>query len=146
MAKAPQKTTRAAACQMLAPPAQAPTAPSPASVTSDATVTMGMIIPAGDRSTASSGMAAPEAKVAAEVSAACTGRADGDLGDAELVARVGAERILGHQLNGDLARQLGRDAALDVDLRQLLALARDIGAELARARASARRPRCRTAS
>ena len=43
---------------------------------------------------------------------------------------MGAERILGHQLNRDLARQLRRDAALDVDLRQLLALARDIGAEL----------------
>ena len=60
---------------MFAPPAQAPTAPSPASVTSEAKVTTGMIIPIGDRNTASSGMAAPDAKVTAEVSAACTGRA-----------------------------------------------------------------------
>ena len=38
-------------------------------------VTTGMIQPAGAASVANSGMLAPAAKVAAEVSAACTGRA-----------------------------------------------------------------------
>ena len=47
-----------------------------------------------------------------------------------------AQRILGHQLNGDLARQARRDAALDVDLRQLLALARVSVLSSSRSRAS----------
>jgi hypothetical protein len=134
MAKAPQKTTRAAARQTFAPPAWAPTAPSTASVTSEAVVTMGMIMPAGEMMTASSGMAAPEANVAADVRAACGlhWSRGGDLRDAELIARVRAERVLGHQLQRDVTSEIGIDAALDVDLRQLFPLALDVVGELLR--------------
>ena len=123
MAKAPQKTTRAAARQTFAPPAWAPTAPSTASVTSEAVVTMGMIMPAGETTTASSGRAAPTEKVAAEVSAAWIGRAVDDLGDAELVAGVGAERVLRHQLRGDWRASSGSRPRLPRRCRQLVELA-----------------------
>ena len=132
MAKAPQKTTRAAARQTLAPPAQAPTAPSTARVTSEAVVTTGMII-AGGRD---NGREQRHRGAGSERCRRCQcrlhGTRRGDLRDAELIARVGAERVLGHQLHRDVARQLGIDAALDVDLRQLLPLALDVVGQLLR--------------
>ena len=64
-------------------------------------------------------MAAPTAKLAAEASAAWTGRALERLGDAELVAGVRAQRVVGHELLGDLFRERGIEAAADVDRRQL---------------------------
>src|SRR5450759_1020085 len=75
IAKAPQNVTRAVARRTLAPPTLAPIAPSKARKPKDAADTIGTSVPAGDTTTMSKGMAAPTENVAAEVSAACTGRA-----------------------------------------------------------------------
>ena len=47
---------------------------------------------------------------------------DHDLGDAELVARVRADRVVRHELVGDEAGEPGLDAALLVDLGELVHL------------------------
>ena len=44
----------------------------------------------------------------------------GDLGDAELVARMGRQRVLRHQLLGNLPRQRRFHAALHINLRELV--------------------------
>ena len=75
IASAPQKATRAVARSTLAPPRRAPTAPSAARKTNEARKTAGINALCGKMKTTSKGSAAPAAKVAAEVSAACTGRA-----------------------------------------------------------------------
>ena len=146
MAKAPQNTTRAAARQTLAPPALAPTAPSTARVMSDAVVTMGMIMPAGRGESGEQRHGGAGGKRRGRRQRGLHRARDRDLRDAELIARVGAERVLGHQLPCDLARQLGLDAALDVDSRQFLPLALDIVGRAPSARVRARPPRYRIAS
>ena len=75
IASAPQNVTRAVARRTFAPPALAPIAPRRARKPKDAADTMGTSAPAGDTTTMSKGMAAPTENVAADVSAACTGRA-----------------------------------------------------------------------
>src|SRR5450756_176864 len=75
IAKAPQNVTRTVARRTLAPPARAPIAPRTARKPKDAADTSGTSAPAGDTTTMSKGMAAPTENDAAEVSAACTGRA-----------------------------------------------------------------------
>ena len=75
MANAPQNVTRVVARMMFAPPAFAPTAPSRARKPRDAMDTTGPRIRGGDTTTMSNGMAAPMENVAADVRAACTGRA-----------------------------------------------------------------------
>src|SRR3569832_28883 len=75
MANAPQKVTRAVARQILAPPVQAPMAPKRARKSNDASGTVRTSILAGVTTAMSSGIAAPAEHVAAEVIAACTGRA-----------------------------------------------------------------------
>src|SRR5665811_2241432 len=75
IAKAPQNVTRTVARRTLAPPARAPIAPRTARKARDAADTMGTRALAGDTTTMSNGMTAPTENEAAEVSAACTGRA-----------------------------------------------------------------------
>ena len=75
MASAPQNVTRAVARKMFAPPALAPIAPRRARKSKEAPDTMGTSAPVGDTTTMSKGIAAPTANDAADVSAACTGRA-----------------------------------------------------------------------
>jgi hypothetical protein len=75
IAKAPQKVTRMVGLTIFAPPARAPIAPSPAKQTSEAPDTVDAVHPAGASKVAIRGSAAPLAKVTADVSAACTGRA-----------------------------------------------------------------------
>jgi hypothetical protein len=75
IANAPQKVTRAVARRTFAPPVIAPIAPRSARKAKDAADTIGTSAPAGATTTMSKGMAAPTENVAAEVSAACTGRA-----------------------------------------------------------------------
>ena len=75
MASAPQNVTRAVARTMFAPPALAPIAPRRARKPKDAPDTIGTSAPAGDTTTMSKGIAAPTENDAADVSAACTGRA-----------------------------------------------------------------------
>ena len=52
------------------------------------------------------------------------------LRDAELIPRMGAERVLRHQLIGDLSREARFDAALDVDQGELLVLEGGLAREL----------------
>ena len=66
-----------------------------------------------------SGIAAPTANVAADATAACRGRAASVSDNAQLVSRVGTERVVRHQLLGHRSRQRGFDTAADVDRRQL---------------------------
>ena len=73
--KRAQKVTRMVARRMFAPPAFAPIAPRTARKASDATETIGTSALPGDTITISNGMAAPNENIAAEASAAWTGRA-----------------------------------------------------------------------
>src|ERR1022692_4116839 len=75
IAKAPQNVTRTVARRTLAPPARAPIAPRTARKPKDAADTSGTSALAGDTTTLSRGMAAPTENDAADVNAACTGRA-----------------------------------------------------------------------
>ena len=76
MANAPQKATRNVALPTGAPPTLAPIAPSNARNNNEAIDTPKIIERVdGDNHAASSGNEAPAVKVAAEVIAACTGRA-----------------------------------------------------------------------
>jgi hypothetical protein len=75
IAKAPQNVTRAVALRTFAPPALAPIAPRRPRKPKDAAETIGTSIVAGATTTISNGIAAPTANVAADVRAACTGRA-----------------------------------------------------------------------
>ena len=78
----------------------------------------------------SKGMAAPTENVAADVSAACTGRAAGDFRDPKLIARVGGQRIFRHQLLSNLPRERLIEATLDVDFGELIKLTLRILAQL----------------
>ena len=146
IANAPQNVTRAVARRTFAPPAFAPIAPRRARKPKDAADTMGTSAPAGDTTTMSKGMAAPTANVAAEVSAACTGRAV-VISEIPSSSRAwAAQGIFRHQLLGNLPRKRRFDTALDVDFGKLLQF------ELRRSRSTpcvrARDPpvRCRIAS
>src|SRR5205814_6796962 len=75
MASAPQNTTRVAPINVRAPPARAARAPSNPRNAREELATMGTSLAGGVRTTITSGKDAPIAKVAADVSAACTGRA-----------------------------------------------------------------------
>ena len=82
----------------------------------------------------------------AEARAACTGRARDDVREAQLVARVRAERVVRHELVGDLPGQRRVEPARHVDRRQFVALDVRIGGELGALDAPGRPVRCRTAS
>ncbi len=131
IASAPQNMTRAAPAATFAPPARAARPPSSARPASDVAATSAST-PVGEASPAtSSGSAAPAAKLAAEVRRrlhrprGCRAR------DAELVAGVRAERVVRHQLFGDLARERGVEPSADVDRRELVVLGGVVGLELA---------------
>ena len=68
---------------------------------------MGMIIPAGDSERGQQRHGGAGCEGGGRGQCRLHGPRHGDLGDAELVACVGAERVLGHQLHRDLARELG---------------------------------------
>ena len=130
IANAPQNVTRAVARKTFAPPALAPTAPRRARKPKDAANTTGTSALAGDTTTMSKGMAAPTENVAADVSAACTGRAVVISEIPEFIARVGGQGILCHQLPGNLPRKNLIDAALDVDFGKFINVKLDIFAQL----------------
>ena len=75
IASIPQNVTRSTAGPSAAPPARAPRAPSTAKQTKDPTATTGTRSEAGASATTASGANAPAVKVAADASAACSGRA-----------------------------------------------------------------------
>ena len=75
IAMAPQKVTRNIGLHMPPPPVRAPIAPRIASATSEPADTNHEIRVDGEAKTIIKGMAAPTAKVTADVNAACTGRA-----------------------------------------------------------------------
>ena len=105
MASAPQNVTRAVARKTFAPPALAPIAPRRARNPKDAADTMGTSAFAGDTTTMIKGMAAPTANVAAEVNAACTGRAV-VISEIPSSSRACAHQgIFFHQLLDDLTRK-----------------------------------------
>ncbi len=70
----------------------------------------------------SSGSAAPVAKLSSRSQCGLEWPGCGQVGDAQLVARMGAERIVGHQLQGYLASQLGFEAAAHIDAGELVLL------------------------
>jgi hypothetical protein len=55
---------------------------------------------------------------------------DREIGDAELVARVRAERVVGHELVCDALREVVAQAAADVDGHELTSFAGVVGREL----------------
>ncbi len=121
MARRPRRSRAAWRAATLAPPAFAPIAPSRARKRSEAadTARTSKIGRRHDHHQQRQGGADGEGRGRGQR------RLDrprgGHLGNAEFVARVGAKRILGHQLVGDLARQRRRRRPRgDVDLRQLL--------------------------
>ncbi len=74
MAKTPHRVTRTIAFRTGAPPVMAETAPRAASAASESAPTVGIACAKGVIAMAASGTAAPTEKVAAEASAASTGR------------------------------------------------------------------------
>ena len=130
IAKAPQNVTRAVARRTLAPPALAPIAPRSARKPNDAAETIGTSAPAGARTTISKGMAAPTENVAAEVSAACTGRAV-VISEIPSSSRAwAAQGIFRHQLLGNLPRKRRFETPLDVNFGEFLLFERDVLAQL----------------
>ena len=114
--------------EIFAPPAFAPIAPSSARKHKDAIDTTGTSALAGDTITMSKGMAAPTANVAADVSAACTGRA-------VVVSEIPSSsrepsRHLSPSADRRPAARAPVDASFHVDVSQLVAFKPDILAQL----------------
>ena len=130
MASAPQNVTRTAPLATPAPPTRAATPPRSARNTSDAPDTTGIRPDAGVTAVTARGRAAPTAKLAGRRQRRLDRARARRLGDAELVAGMRAERIVGHELVGNLLRERRIEAAPDVDRRQLLALALVVRLEL----------------
>jgi hypothetical protein len=76
IANAPPTVTRSAARPAGAPPSRAPTAPNSASSTSAASAVTGTRTPIGAATIRASGSTAPTAKLTADTTAACNGRAN----------------------------------------------------------------------
>ena len=76
-----------------------------------------------------SGRAAPAAKEAADASAACERARAQDLGNAQFIAGMRAERVLRHQLRRDFGGELRVEAAFDVDRSEFPVLGVDVGLE-----------------
>ena len=119
IASAPQKATRTAGFSGGAPPIQAPSAPSTARKIRAAAETTATIDSRGARKAAKVGSAAPMEKADGRGGRGLNGVGPGALSEAELVAGVGAQRILRHKLLGDLCRESRCEPAINVDLRQL---------------------------
>ena len=107
IASAPQNVTRAAATATGAPPARAAMAPSDAKNTSAVAGTATSARLHGHER----GDEERQQRAASEARGRGAGRLqrprDREVGDAELVARVRAERVVRRQLVGDLLRELG---------------------------------------
>lgn len=131
MARAPQKITRIMGLITSAPPAFAPTIPSSTRKISDPAATTGSSRTVGAKTRSTNGAAAPTENVAADASAACTGRAVVACEIPSSSRALGAQGILGHELARHFGCQAGLDPASDVDLRQLLAFMHRIGVEFA---------------
>ncbi len=130
IASAPQNVTRAAAAPIVAPPARAAMAPSAARNTRAV---------AGTARAPSARARAPRRRAAAEAPQreARSRRRRGlqrsrnrAVRDAELVASVGAERVVRHELLGHLLRELLIQAPAHVDAHELAVLAGVVGLEL----------------
>jgi hypothetical protein len=107
---------------------------------------MGTSASAGDAKTMSNGMAAPIENVAADVSAACTGRAVESADNPELIARVGAQGIFRHQLPGDQPSKGLIDITVHVEIGKLIKLEPNILAQTPAVREQAPLVPCRIAS
>src|ERR1700733_12840917 len=121
MASAPQKPTLSAGFTIGAPPAPAPSAPSATRKTIAAAGTAFTTTPSGARNAVSVGAAAPTENASADANAAWIGLGCA-LVQAELVARMGVERVLGHELIDDLLGELRFQAPLFVDVGKLARL------------------------
>jgi hypothetical protein len=120
IANAPQKHTLIIPLTTFAPPALAPMAPKSARNASDAAVTIQTSLLVGEMIAMSSGIAAPTANVAADVS---------ELGNPKFIARTGTQCVLRHQLVGNLAGQVNFNAAFDIVLSEFFMLERSILSE-----------------
>ena len=105
-----------------------------------------MRTPIGASVIASNGRIAPTVNATAEVPRGLERAGDRDLGDAELVAHVRAELVVRHELIGDEAREAGLDAAVLVDLRELVQLGPAVLGERLGLDRAGRPPRRRAAS
>ena len=131
MASAPQKVTRTAATARGAPPARAPSPPSSARKTSELPATSGTRSAVAETAATITGSAAPTAKVAAEASAACSGRAVW-ISERPSSSRACAPRAsCVHQLHGHLMRQLRVEPAAPVDGSQFFHFVLGVLGELA---------------
>ena len=146
IAMPPPMSTRAAARSTGAPPSRPPSAPVDASNDERRAGEHGDASVDGAADSDRSGIAAPTAKLAAETTAACSGRAARRRGHAELVAEVRPERVGRGQLRRDLAREAGLEASPHVDVGELLELELGVCVRARSARARCRRARCRAAS
>ena len=130
IAIAPQKVTRSVPFRTFERPTRAATAPSSARKASDSAATISPTCAAGRDDRGCERKGGPHG----ERCGGCERRLDRareqDLGDSELVARMCAERVLGHQLFRDFGGKLRVEAALDVDRRELPVLGVDVGLEL----------------
>jgi hypothetical protein len=119
IASAPQKVTRHAPIRTPAPPARAATAPNKARKKNAVADIHGIRLCAGANVVTASGSAAPTAKLAADASAAWTGRA---LWSSEMPSSSrpwGTEGVVRHQLLRHLLRQARLEPSADIDGRQL---------------------------
>ncbi len=129
MASAPQNVTRIAPMAVPAPPARAAEAPRIARNATEAQPTNAIRLVSGATAATSKGNAAPTAKLAAEGERGLNGSRALPLGDAQFIAGVGTQRIMCHELVGDLSRQPRFESAPDIDRRQFVAFPRVIRLE-----------------
>ena len=128
--RAPERHARAPTATF-APPARAASPPSSARHDERGRDERDQPSPRRERRRRAAAARRRAAKLAADASAACTGRAAARVRDAELVARVRAERVVRHELLGDrCARARGSSPRRDVDRRELVVLGRVVGFEL----------------
>ena len=114
----PKKVTRATDLPTNEPPAWAATAPNSARKSSELPDTAQTNADRGTRRTSRSGRAAPTVKLARRREGGLHGPRAQCVGDAEFIAGVGAECILGHQLRGHLFGEVGIESARDIDSGQ----------------------------
>ena len=130
MAKALQPVTRKAAVNMRASAALADRAPSANRHTSEAPTVSGMTYGGLANAATSKGIAAPAVKLPAEKTAACRGRARDLAGKSEFIARVSGQRVVRHELLGDLLGESCIESAVHINVGQFAVLAGRIDFEL----------------
>ena len=130
IASAPQNVTRAAAAPMAAPPARAAMAPSAARKTSAVAGTAEQRCRHGHERSDDERQQGAAAEARGRRGRRLQRPCNREIRDAELVARVGAERVVRHELLGHLFRELLIQAAAHVDAHELAVLAGVVGLEL----------------